>query len=192
MFEGIFGKIKDGMCRLTMDGKIAVKTSTGYKAYNMKTGNFVNCDQFAFDIGSDYFFVIPTNHVKSGDIILKGGKPQCVLEADKKTIKAVNYEDATIDTILPERHVFMGETYFYGKIVSVFSGLFSGKKKGNSDLIKMMMLSSMMGGNSNFGKIGGDNTNPILLMALMGNSGVEDMFDGIFDDGEEENAEEEA
>lgn len=74
MFEGIFGKIKDGMCRLTMDGKIAVKTSTGYKAYNMKTGNFVNCDQFAFDIGSDYFFCYSDKPCEAGRHHFKGWK----------------------------------------------------------------------------------------------------------------------
>lgn len=37
MFNGMFGKIAHGMCRLSMNGGIAVKTSNGYKSYNMKT-----------------------------------------------------------------------------------------------------------------------------------------------------------
>ena len=38
MLNGMFGKVASGMCRLTMNGGIAVKTSNGYKSYNIKTG----------------------------------------------------------------------------------------------------------------------------------------------------------
>lgn len=30
MFNNMFGKIQNGMCRLSMDGLIAIKTSSGY------------------------------------------------------------------------------------------------------------------------------------------------------------------
>lgn len=73
--KGMFGKIANGLCRVSMDGGIAIKTSQGYKTYNVETGALVNCDNFAFDIGSDFFFVVPTNKVRRGDIILAGGKP---------------------------------------------------------------------------------------------------------------------
>lgn len=49
--NGMFGKVGNGMCRLSMSGGIAVKTSNGYKSYNVKTGRLTNCDNFAFDIG---------------------------------------------------------------------------------------------------------------------------------------------
>lgn len=35
-FSGLFGKIAPGMCRITMNGNIAVKTTKGYKTYNVK------------------------------------------------------------------------------------------------------------------------------------------------------------
>ena len=38
MLNGMFGKVASGMCRLSMNGGIAVKTSNGYKSYNIKTG----------------------------------------------------------------------------------------------------------------------------------------------------------
>lgn len=120
VFNGMFGKIAPGMCRLSMSGGIAVKTTTGYKSYNVKNGRLTNCDSFVFDIGEEFFFVIPTNKVEVGDIILVSGKPKCVVKSDKDTITVINYEDSTVETILPERHVFMGNTYFYGKIVSMF------------------------------------------------------------------------
>ena len=59
--NGMFGKVGNGMCRLSMNGEIAVKTSGGYKSYNIKTGKLTNCNNFVFDIGEEFFFVIPTN-----------------------------------------------------------------------------------------------------------------------------------
>ena len=55
MFNNMFGKIQNGMCRLSMDGLIAIKTSSGYKTYDAKTKKLQNCDNFVFDIGSVSF-----------------------------------------------------------------------------------------------------------------------------------------
>ena len=174
-FNGMFGRIETGMCRLTMNGNIAVKTNNGYKSYNVKTGRLTNCSNFCFNIGEEFFFVIPTNKVEIGDIILVNRKPKCVIDSDKNKITVINYEDSTIDTILPERHVFMGNTYFYGKIVSMF-GNFTGKKNSANNIMKYMMMSEMMksmngGSNSNMG-----NMLPFMLMG--GNMG--NMFGDIF------------
>lgn len=49
--NGMFGKVGSGMCRLSMNGGIAVKTAGGYKTYNIKTGKLTNCSNFVFDIG---------------------------------------------------------------------------------------------------------------------------------------------
>ena len=86
MFNGMFGKIAKGMCRLSMSGGIAVRTSSGYKSFNVKTGRLTNCENFVFNSGDEFFFVIPTNKVTKGDIILVNGKPKCVLEAEKNKI----------------------------------------------------------------------------------------------------------
>lgn len=181
MFNGMFGKIAPGMCRLSMNGDIAIKTDNGYKTYNMKTGRLINCSNFVFDIGQDFFFVIPTNKVSKGDIILVNGKPRCVVEVETSTIKVINYNDSTVESILPERHMFMGNTYFYGKIVSMFgSDLFKDKKKGANNIMKYMMVSEMMKGSNP--SIGGD-MNPMLAMAMAsGNMGS--MFEGMFDFGD--------
>ena len=79
MLEGICGKIAPGMCRLSAGGEIAVKTSAGYRTYNPEKRRLTNCDSFVLDIGEDFFFVLPTNHVRPGDIILAGGVPRCVV-----------------------------------------------------------------------------------------------------------------
>lgn len=187
--NGMFGKIAPGMCRLSMNGGIAVKTSGGYKSYNVKNGRLTNCDSFVFDIGEEFFFVIPTNKVAPGDIILVGGKPKCVIKAEKETITVINYEDSTVDTILPERHVFMGSTYFYGKIVSMFGDNFMKGKKGMDKMMSYMVMSEMMKGGT--GTTGGM-TSMMPMMMLMNGGNIADMFNGMFEFDEIEEDEEES
>ena len=177
MFNGMFGKVANGMCRLSMNGGIAVKTSNGYKTYNVEKKRLTNCDNFVFNIGEEFFFVIPTNKVAIGDIILVAGKPKCVIKADGETIRVINYEDSTVEDILPERHVFMGETYFYGKIVSMFGQNFMKGKKGMNKFMSYMMMSEMMKGmNGNSSSM-----NNMLPFMMMGGN-LSDMFGDIFDD----------
>jgi len=187
IFNGMFGKVGQGMCRISMSGKIAVKTSNGYKSYDPKSGRLTNCDSFVFDIGEEFFFVIPTNKVKKGDIILVAGKPKCVVEAKKETITVINYEDSTVDTILPERHVFMGNTYFYGKIVSMFGNSLGSGKGGINRIMKYMMLSEMMKGNSN--PMGGGMSNLMPFMLMSGSGGMGDFFENMFNFDDADDAE---
>lgn len=178
LFNGMFGKVKNGMCRLSMDGKIAISTSNGYKTYNMKNNRLTNCDSFVFDIGEEMFFVIPTNDIKEGDIILASGSPVCVTKINEDdTITAVKYEDGTVLTMLPERHMFMGNAYFYGKIVSMFGDMFSGEDKANN-MMKYMMLSEIMkGSNSN----GMSNIMPMMMFMGGDTNPFANMFSGMFD-----------
>lgn len=168
--NSMFGKINSGMCRISMNGEIAVKTDSGYKTYDFKTMSLINCDRFVFDIGEDFFFLIPTNKVEPGDIILIGGKPKCVTNVSKNILTVVNYENGSVETVIPERHIFMGNTYFYGKIVSMFGNL----KGGTKNIMKYMMLSEMMKGNNG-------NMSNMLPMMMLGGNGFGDMFDGMFD-----------
>lgn len=184
ILNGMFGKVAPGLCRLSMDGGIAVKTDNGYKTYNMKTGRLTNCDSFVFEIGEDFFFIIPTNKAEPGDIILVSGKPKCVIETGKNKLTVINYEDSTVETILPERHVFMGNTYFYGKIVSMFGSDLVKGKKGANKIMQYMMLSEMMKNGS--GNTGMNNMLPLMMMN--GNAG--NIFEGLFDFDVEDNEEE--
>lgn len=185
MFNGMFGKVANGMCRLSMNGGVAVKTSTGYKTYNVKKNKLTNCSNFVFNIGEEFFFVIPTNKVSRGDIILVSGQPKCVVSVENDTIKVINYEDSTVQNILPERHVFMGNTYFYGKIVSMFGDMTGGGKKGMDKMMKYWMMSEMMKGS------GGNQMNAMLPLVMMGGN-FSDMFDGVFDFSDEDEDDEEA
>lgn len=172
-FNGLFGKIASGMCRLTMNGNIAVKCSNGYKTYNTKKGTLTNVTNFCFNVGDEMFFVIPTNKVEIGDIILVGGKPKCVTDIAKKIITVIDYENSEVRQVVPERHVFMGSTYFYGKIISMFGNSFK-DGKGLGNIMKMMMFSQMMGGNNNSNGIG-------QMMAMSMFMGENNPFEGMFD-----------
>jgi len=192
MFNGMFGKVQNGMCRLSYSGGIAVKTNNGYKSYNVKTGKLTNCTNFALDVGNDFFFVIPTNKVAKGDIILVDRKPKCVIEASKNSIKVVDYEDSSIKDIIPERHVFMGNTYFYGKIVSMFGSNFAKGKSGMNKIMSYMLMSEMFKSNDHtFGATNNSGMGAMLPFMLMGGgNGFADMFEGMFDfDIEEDNEE---
>lgn len=182
-FNGMFGKIAPGMCRLTMNGNIAVKCNNGYKSYNVAKGTLTNVTNFCFNIGDEMFFVIPTNKVEVGDIILVGGKPKCVTAVDKKIITVIDYENSEVRQVVPERHIFMGSTYFYGKIVSMFGNAFK-KGKGMGNMIKMMVVSQMMGDNA--ASNGGFGQMMAMAMFMGGDSNpFEGMFDFSFDEGEE-------
>jgi len=186
-FNGLFGKVAPGMCRLTMNGNIAVKCGSGYKSYNVSKGILTNVTNFCFNIGDEMFFIIPTNKVDVGDIILINGKPKCVTSADKKIITVIDYENSEVRQVVPERHVFMGSTYFYGKIVSMFGNSFkSGKGLGN--IMKMMMFSQMMGGNNNSSNNGlGQMMAMSMFMGDKNNNPFEGMFDfNLSEDDEEE------
>jgi hypothetical protein len=174
----MFGKVASGLCRLTMNGNIAVKCANGYKSYNVSKGTLTNVTNFCFNVGDEMFFVIPTNHVEIGDIILVGGKPKCVIEATKKVIKVIDYENSEIRDVVPERHVFMGSTYFYGKIVSMFGNSFK-KGKGLGNIMKMMMVSSLMGGNNNSNNNNG--LGQMMAMSMFMGGKNDNPFEGMFD-----------
>ena len=173
--NGMFGKLKPGMCRMSIDGKIAVKTSNGYKTYDVASGQLMNCDNFVFDIGEEFFFMLPTNKVQPGDIIVMAGKPHCVIKEEGNLITALRYEDSTISTVVPEHHMFMGKTYFYGKIVSMFGNL---ANSAPNEMMKYMAMAQMFGGSNT--SMANMQSN-ILPMMFMMNGGFDKMFDGMFD-----------
>ena len=81
----------------------------------------------------------------------------------------------------------MGNTYFYGKIVSMFGDNLLKGKKGTNKIMQYMMMSEMLKG-------GTDNNSMSAMMPLMlmsGNS-MSDIFGGMFNfDCEDEDEDEE-
>ena len=202
MFSKMFKPLKPGMVRIGLNGELAVKSGSGYKTYNVKTGNLVNVQNFCFDLGQDLFICVPTAKVKIGDIILlddpnapQGVAPKCVTALeDGKTIKVMDFRTNEIQTIVPERHFFLGKMYFYNKIHSLIP---VGDLKGGSGagkfgkiLGKMALMSAMTGGKGfNFNgdvDVDGNSTNPfgnIAPLMMMGMFGGDNDFDfeGMFD-----------
>ena len=174
MFNGMFKPVAKGYCKMAMDGKVAIKTSTGYKTFDIKSKKLTNCDNFAFDMDGA-FWVVPTFKVECGDVILVNGKPRCVIETGDNSIKTFCYEDSTVDEVIPEHHVFMGKTYCYGKIFSPFMNMNKSDSSMN-DMMKMMIMSQMFGGNGST-----NGMNPMMLMMMGDKFG--NMFEGAFDFG---------
>lgn len=179
-FSKFFGRIEPGKCRLTMNGGIAVQTGPStYKTYNVEKGTLTNVSNFCFDPGMDIFFVMPTNKVKEGDIVLIDNSPKCVIKADKKVITVMDYKTSEIKQIVPERHIFMGNTVFFGKIVSILGNKAG---KGMGGMLKMMMMSQLFGGNKtdNGGGMFGNMGQMMAMQMMMGNDdSFTNMFDGL-------------
>lgn len=183
MFNGMFKPVAKGYCKIGMNGQIAIKTSSGYKTFDIKKKALVNCDSFAFDMDGA-FWVVPTFKVDKGDIILVNGTPHCVIETNKDSIKTFSYENSTINEVIPEHHVFMGKTYCYGKIFSPFMNMSKDSGEGMSAMMNMMMISQMFGGDNS-------NMNPMMFMFMNGdNNPFANLFDGAFNFGVETESEE--
>lgn len=178
MFKGMFGPIEAGKCKLGMNGKIAIKTPSGYKTYDAKKNRLTNVGSFAFDM-FNMFWLIPTNTLQVGDIILmqKGDRrvPRFVIKVDNGVITALDYEDNELKQVLPERHILMGKVFFYAKIWCPFKGMAS---NGNmfGQMFKMQLMSQMMGGMMNGGNVadacspfgGGNMFGQMFMMQMMG------------------------
>ena len=190
-----FGRIQPGLIKLGLNGQMAVNIGGSYKYYDEKKNRLINTDNFVFPMEvTEFFFIMPTNKVKKGDIILVNGKPVYVLkpETDGK-IEILSYEDSSIKQILPERHTFLGGTYMYSKIVSMFGN----KSFDKNTIMKYMMMNTMFGKDGFGGSMNG--MNPMMLMMMSGGSNpftdmfnfdTEDgMLDGLFGGNTEEEAE---
>lgn len=180
-----FQKVEKGKCRIAMNGQIAVWTTNGYKTFSVKNGTLTNCASFVAEFGDDFFYVVPAARVKRGDIILVNGTPRCVIKSEKNLLTVMTYETGSVETIIPERHMFMGNVYFHRKIVAPMAGMF-GKGKGNQ-MIRMMMMSDMMKGSDGAGGVGagmGNLMQILLMQGMMKNSGG--IMDDFFMDTEED------
>jgi hypothetical protein len=186
MFSGMFKPVGRGMCKIGMNGKVAIKTSSGYKTFDIDKKKLVNCDSFAFDM-EGAFWVVPTFKVEKGDIILVNGKPRIVIEVNDGSIKTFSYEDSTIDEIIPEHHVFLGKTYCYGKIFSPFMNMTKDNGEGMSSLMNMVMMSQMFGGNTGLE----NGMNPFMMMMFMNgkDNPFANLFEGAFNFGVDEESE---
>ena len=183
LFGKMMGPVPSGDIRLGMNGLPAINVNTGgtpqYKTYDYKTGTFTNCSEFAWDLDNS-FFLVPATRVSPGDIIMGSGGPCCVIESGEKNLKVFSYKRGIIEELVPEQHIFLGNTYCFTKLFSPFANMLKGSK-GMDNAVKWMVLSGML---SSSGKSAGagPEMNPLLLMLAGGENGLlGDMFRGVFD-----------
>lgn len=179
--NGLFGQIGPNMCRISIDGKIAIKTKSGYKTFDVATNQLTQCANFALDVGEEFFFMIPTTNAMPGDIIVSNGLPVVVLTAQPNMLTVMRYEDGTILNIIPERHMFMGQTYFYGKIVSMFGNV----ANDPTQIFKFMLMKQFCGHmfDNNEYDDHYNKKNPMMAMMpmlFMANGGFANIFNNAF------------
>ena len=84
----------------------------------------------------------------------------------------------------------MGNTYFYGKIVSMFGDNFMGKKDAGNKMLQYMMMSEMFKGMNGNGNNSNQMSNMFPMMMMFGGN-MKDMFSGMFNFFDNDTADEE-
>ena len=80
----------------------------------------------------------------------------------------------------------MGSTYLYGKIVSLLGGRMFKGKKGPNQIFRYMLMMKLFGGGAGKNNNGNNSMENMLPLLLMGNSDMGNLFDGIFDEEDED------
>ena len=175
-----FGKADSRQFKLSMNG-IAVRSADNkFNVYDEKTGTLIDVAGMTFDF--DALYVMPSNEVVKGDIILHAGFPVFITSVEDGKVEGVKYLDRTIIRIPATKNIFGFN--FYSKVISLFGdmgassadeanpfgAMFSnpmmmmmmmgdkGSGNGSSmfggDMMEMMMMSQMMGGGQGFNMFG--------------------------------------
>ena len=103
----------------------------------------------------------------------------------KNRVEVMSYEDSSIKTVIPERHALLGRK-FYGKVVSLVGNGFMGGKGGFfKNMLKLKMMTAMMGGKSDSnGLLDGSNALPFMMM--MNGGSMDGLFEGLCDGDEDD------
>ena len=132
IFANMLGTLEPNMIRMTFDGKVAVKTTKGYKTYDVAKKKAINMDSLVMPEMAS-FLLLPSTKVKVGDIILRDGAFYSIISVDDATNELIgyNYEAGKKETIVRETHCFLGNTYFYSKLFSPILSFFGNKPKSD-------------------------------------------------------------
>jgi hypothetical protein len=144
--DNVFGKLGFGKCTdtrfaLSINGLAVRQTNGKYVVYNKENNEFVDASDMLINI-KDALFVLPATEINEGDTVLHEGKPYYIVDVNRNEIKAVSYEECTQTVLIPKTTMF-GLKYFT-KVFSFFG--------------------------DNFAATGELFNNPMMLMALMGDS----------------------
>ena len=143
---------------MTFDGRLAIKRPNGdYVAFNPVSGEIENQSEFVMgeDMLSGMVYVMPTDKIEAGDIIVSDGSYVYVTDITDG-LTGVNLSTGVVNDIVTEKHVLFGKNV-YKKVVSMFNMV------GGTDgaMNPMMMLALMGDGNK-------ENLLPLMMMSGMG------------------------
>lgn len=167
-----FGPVTNGRVALSPYG-LAIKTNESWYAYNATTGQTIDVTGFTFDMkGMIYKMPVAAGAVVPGDMILHNGNPMYVVATGDSKLTAVDLVQSEEKTVIPVTNVF--NFNFVTKVVSLVN---LGTAQPTADqpfgnLMPMMMLSSILGEGDNDNLFGGDNDLVKLMMvsSMMGNN----------------------
>ena len=175
-------KILTGVA-MTFDGRLAIKRPNGdYVAFNPLSGEIENQSDFVMgeDMLSGMVFVMPTDKIDAGDIIVSNGGYVYVTDIDEG-VTGVNLSTGVVNDIVTEKHVLFGKNV-YKKVVSMLNMvggsdgamnpmmmlalMGDGDKK---DILPMMMMMGGMNGGATTGAM-----NPMMMMMMLDGKGGSD------------------
>ena len=175
VFSNMLGKLEPDTVRMTFNGGIAVKTANGYKTYDVAKKKAVNMESLVMPDMSA-FLLLPSTKVKTGDIILRDGTFYSIISVNETTneLEGYNYSAGKKETLVRETHCFLGNTYFYSKLVSPILSFFGGKpedkkeegSEASEDTMSMLLPLAMMSQNGDMNSV-----LPLLLMSKMEGNG---------------------
>ena len=141
-----FGKCQDNRFSLSINGIAVRQANSGkYVVYNKENNEFVDTTDMLLTI-KDALFLLPAVEVNAGDTVIHEGKPYYITDT-RNGIKAVSYDECTQTVLIPKSTMF-GIKYFI-KVFSMFG--------------------------DNFAATGELFSNPMMLMALMGDNKDSDL-----------------
>lgn len=173
-----------GGIAMAMNGKVAVKVGdSNFVSYNSDTKQIEDHMDFTFgeDRISEFCFLMPVDlkALKVGDIVSTNSGYGFITEVDSESgdVTCVNATDATKADLVPVKNVFTN-TAMVKKLITLFDNMntqaggmnpmmfmLMGKdkdgKSGNDDMLKMMLMSQMMGANG-----GANGINPMMFMMM--------------------------
>lgn len=181
MFNGIIEKmvpkkVENGEVAMTINGMLAVKRKDGdYVSYDPTTNRIVNSMQFVVqsDTINKFIYLMPMAQLQAGDIIKHNNTYYYVKELYNGGVKVVSLSSGAHSNIVDETNIMFGTT-MYSKVVTLFNMNQNAQQTqtnmqfnpmmlmmmddGDHDIMEIMMMSQMFGGQNPFsGMFGGFN-----------------------------------
>lgn len=187
LFKKVDPKIL-GSFRMSLSGQLGfgvVDSSTGQKVWRYyKDGKFIDITDMSFPIPAamnSWCFFVPCTSLKDGDILYMNNE-LCACEIQNGTTRFISYATGESKDIKPIVMEWFKKP-FYTKLINLLDRNNSGK----SNMTKMLLMTSMMGGTNNpLTGPAGPNSNgaggmmqALMMMKMMGNDSLD--FDGLLD-----------